>query len=214
VITTNPGEVHDGRPLGRPTRRWRIVYIEADLVSSMIEHRGGDAVIARPVIQDARLRRVLRRLFRRIEHWSCRPRVEAASALACEESLMEACVLLIDHHLPVSLPAAIPGDDMRRLREWLADDLLNPPTLTDMATMTRLSKYQIVRGFERAFGMPPHAWLLRQRAEHARVLIRNGSTLAAAAAASGFADQSHMTRVFVRQYGFTPGAWHKVVTPQ
>jgi len=41
------------------------------------------------------------------------------------------------------------------------------------------------------------------------VLIREGSTLASAAAAGGFADQSHMTRVFSRQYGFTPGAWQK-----
>src|SRR2546427_4255622 len=46
----------------------------------------------------------------------------------------------------------------------------------------------------------PHAWLLRCRAERARVLIRDGVALAAAAAATGFADQSHMTRVFARQF--------------
>jgi AraC-like DNA-binding protein len=57
--------------------------------------------------------------------------------------------------------------------------------------------------------VPPHAWLLQRRAEKARGLIRNGSSLAAAAASCGFADQSHMTRVFVRQFGFTPGAWKR-----
>jgi len=31
--------------------------------------------------------------------------------------------------------------------------------------------------------------------------------LAEAAAASGFADQSHMTRVFTRKYGVAPGAF-------
>src|SRR5438445_992119 len=31
VIATNPGEVHDGRPLGPPTRRWRIAYVDVDV---------------------------------------------------------------------------------------------------------------------------------------------------------------------------------------
>jgi AraC-like DNA-binding protein len=42
-------------------------------------------------------------------------------------------------------------------------------------------------------------------------LIQRGADLALAAAASGFADQSHMTRIFVRQFGFTPGAWRKAL---
>jgi AraC-like DNA-binding protein len=28
---------------------------------------------------------------------------------------------------------------------------------------------------------------------------------------AGFADQSHLTRVFARQFGFTPGAWRRAV---
>jgi AraC-like ligand binding domain len=44
VITTNPGEVHDGRPLGGPSRRWRIVYVDCDLFSSI---SGGRSEITR-----------------------------------------------------------------------------------------------------------------------------------------------------------------------
>jgi AraC-like DNA-binding protein len=51
------------------------------------------------------------------------------------------------------------------------------------------------------------------RAERARLLIRGGATLAAAANQAGFADQSHMTRAFVRQFGFTPGAWRVTTKP-
>jgi AraC-like DNA-binding protein len=40
-------------------------------------------------------------------------------------------------------------------------------------------------------------------------LIRRGTSLADTAAASGFADQSHMTRIFTRHFGFTPGAWQR-----
>jgi hypothetical protein len=44
-----------------------------------------------------------------------------------------------------------------------------------------------------------------------RRLIRDGSSLSLAAASAGFADQSHMTRIFVRHLGFTPGAWKRAV---
>jgi AraC-like DNA-binding protein len=93
------------------------------------------------------------------------------------------------------------------VRERLADELVEPPDLAEMARMTGLSRFQLLRRFERCYGVPPHAWLRQKRAERARAMIRDGATLSAAAAASGFADQSHMTRVFVRQFGFTPGAW-------
>jgi AraC-like DNA-binding protein len=77
--------------------------------------------------------------------------------------------------------------------------------------MAGLSKFQLLRRFEKAFGLTPHAWLLQQRAERARGLIRSGAGLAQVAAACGFADQSHMTRLFARQFGFTPGAWQQAM---
>jgi AraC-like DNA-binding protein len=45
----------------------------------------------------------------------------------------------------------------------------------------------------------------------ARALIAAGEPLAEAAAAAGFADQPHLTRHFVRAYGYTPGAWRAAV---
>src|SRR2546425_10628468 len=100
-----------------------------------------------------------------------------------------------------------PSRDLQQVRERLADDSARVPRLADLARITGLSRYQVLRRFERAYGLPPHAWLLRRRAERARVLIRDGYSLSAAAAATGFSDQSHMTRVFARQFGVTHGMW-------
>lgn len=213
VITTNPGEVHDGRPLGGASRRWRIVYVEPGALASMTADpafSGGNASITRPVIDDAGLRRALRRLFDRLERWRAGREASAAEVLACEESLAETWALLMARH--GTLPPLFETDaDLRKVRDRLADDPLDPPSLSDMAAMAGLSKYQVLRRFERTYGLPPHAWLLQRRAERARALIRDGLGLAAAAASSGFSDQSHMTRIFVRQFGFTPGAWQKTV---
>ena len=43
LITHNPGEVHDGRPLGGPSRRWRMVHIDpAALLSLAFALSSGD----------------------------------------------------------------------------------------------------------------------------------------------------------------------------
>jgi AraC-like DNA-binding protein len=212
LITTNPGEVHDGRPLGGPSRRWRMLYLDPIVMASMLGDPASTTApgleLTRPVIQDVRLSRVLRRLFARLDRWSAASAPTRAEVLACEESLVESCARLLERHSTTPPPPEA-GGEVKQVREWLADDLLNPPTLSDMAAMAGLSRYQLLRRFEKAYGVPPHAWLLLRRAERARVLIREGMGLARAAATCGFADQSHMTRIFVRKFGFTPGAWRE-----
>ncbi len=226
LITTNPGEVHDGQPLGVDTRRWRMVYIEPEVLQPQGEPDACAAGVdlVRPVIQDAALAQVLATLLDRIACWSThRPRgAAAADELACEESLAQVTALLLQRHAStpalsrdVAARGPAPSSQLRQMRqlrqvrEWLADAPLDPPTLAQMAAGVGLSRYQLLRRFADAYGLPPHAWLLQQRAERSRHLIRHGASLADAAAASGFADQSHMTRIFARQFGFTPGAWQK-----
>jgi len=214
VITNNPGEVHDGSPLGGPTRCWRILSVDTDVFSTVIDHSGVPAEITRPVIDDPALFHALRRLFGRIERWHARSGDRATEALACEEAIVEAAVLLVARHGTVHLRTDTASHDLRQIRERLADEPATPPSLAEMAAMAGLSRYQVLRRFEKAYGLPPHAWLLSRRAEYALRLIREGQTLTAAAMASGFADQSHMTRVFVRHYGFTPGAWRQAARLQ
>jgi AraC-like DNA-binding protein len=51
---------------------------------------------------------------------------------------------------------------------------------------------------------------MQRRIDLARRLIARKTPLADAAAISGFADQSHMTRTFARKYGISPGAYAAV----
>nr|WP_316638837.1 AraC family transcriptional regulator [uncultured Roseateles sp.] len=210
LITSNPGEVHDGRPLGDAPRRWHMLHLDPDVIAAMAAPGWSllDVEWTRPVIQDARLRAALRRLMGQMELWSTGRASTDADRLACEESLVQTCGLLLDRH-STAAPVEDAGGDIARVRERLADEVPDAPTLTELAAMAGLSKYQLLRRFTQAYGLPPHAWLQQQRVERARRLIRDGDDLATAALASGFADQSHMTRLFGRQFGFTPGAWQQ-----
>jgi AraC-like DNA-binding protein len=216
IITTNPGEVHDGRPLGDGPRRWRMVYVEPSVLHAFVFgphelERGRGLEVAHPVLDDTRLRSALRRVFDGIGAGASarRPR-RACSTLAAEEAFAEACGLLAERHSNRA-HAKDPAVPVHRVRELLAERSGDPPTLAELAAVASLSRWQLVRRFGAVYGMSPCAWLMRYRAERARGLIAAGASLSAAAQDSGFADQSHMTRSFVRQFGFTPGAWRRAM---
>jgi AraC family transcriptional regulator len=85
-------------------------------------------------------------------------------------------------------------------------------TLSEAAQACGLSISYFSRAFKRSLGAPPHRWLLQQRVQRAKSLLRDGElALADVAAACGFADQSHFTRVFTGIVGVSPGAWRKQV---
>ena len=206
LLAHNPGEVHDGRPLGQVSRRWSMLHLEPAVLAGMAEGRT-QVELLRPVMRDARLQQALVRALQRLQHWHAHD----TSRLACEEALAQACGLLLARHATAA-PARDGTGALQRVRERLADDCLQVPTLDELARLAGMgSKYQLLRGFARVHGLPPHAWLLQQRAERARQSIGAGAVLADAALAAGFADQSHMTRVFVRQFGYTPGAWRQAM---
>ena len=220
VITSNPGEVHDGRPIDGTRRLWRMLYLEPALFATLAdadEVASFDVELTQPVIDDLALRQALQSLFVRIASWNAASGPRGDQRLACDEALACVGTLLLRRHSTRTRAFeqadltrdSSPAPALQRVRDRLADELVDPPSLAALAELAGIGRYQLLRQFRQAFGMPPHAWLIQRRAERARALVRSGMSLGAAAIDAGFADQSHMTRVFVRQFGFTPGAWQR-----
>lgn len=202
LITVNPGEVHDGAPIGRTARSWHMLYLTPDLVAESVS----DLVSAtsalefeRPVFADPKIRNRLAALHRRLNENGRQP--EAAM-------LHEQLILLLGRTLsrrttaPIALPASI-----AHVRQRLDDD---PATATDLATLAAeagLSRFQLIRSFLRHTGLTPHAYHMQRRALLSRRLLAEGLAPAEVAAACGYVDQSHMHREFRRRFGLTPGAY-------
>ncbi|MGL4281853.1 MAG: helix-turn-helix domain-containing protein, partial [Albidovulum sp.] len=99
-----------------------------------------------------------------------------------------------------------PSTAVLSARDYLHDRRDGSVTLAELSAASGLSPFHLNRAFRAAFGIPPHAYLLQLRVARARALIASGAPLSAAAAEAGFADQSHMTRIFTRQFGYPPAA--------
>jgi AraC family transcriptional regulator len=85
-------------------------------------------------------------------------------------------------------------------------------TLDDLAASVSLSRYHFARHFRRSTGASPHEFVLLQRVEQAKTMLtRTSAALPDIATGCGFADQSHMTRVFRKYVGTTPGRYRRAL---
>ncbi|KTT18136.1 AraC family transcriptional regulator [Pseudacidovorax intermedius] len=204
LITVNPGEVHDGMPLDANGRAWRMLYLDPALVAGLVADIAGGwhasvFEFTRPALRDPRLAAGFQTLFAALTA----PGADA-DELAAEQGLMLLLRDLLQAKVPDTrgVPAGIAA-----ARARMDDDPAATPALAELAREAGLGRYQFLRGFARATGLTPHAYLVQRRLQRARRLIGHGLPLADASAACGFADQSHMTRAFVRSFGLTPGAY-------
>lgn len=201
VIMVNPGEMHDGAPIGGGARSWRILYLDPALVAREV---GDDAnageLMVRPVARDAQLASRVVRLFAQLEQGCPDP-------LAVEESL-SSCLMLVLHKHEVGGPrrAGASPSVLKAIQRLDAAPEITV-SLPELAALSGVSRFQLLRGFAREVGVTPHAYLIQRRVCLVRRLLIAGHTPAAAAVAAGFADQSHMTRAFVRQFGITPARY-------
>jgi AraC-like DNA-binding protein len=81
--------------------------------------------------------------------------------------------------------------------------------LDELAAAAGIGKFRLVRLFRNRTGLPPHALQIAQRIRAARRLLEGVETIVATAAATGFADQSHLHRHFKRSLGLTPGEYRR-----
>jgi AraC-like DNA-binding protein len=76
--------------------------------------------------------------------------------------------------------------------------------LEDLAAAYGLTVFQLIGAFKRTMGTTPHVALTHIRLNAACRLLRHGAPIAGVATATGFADQSALTKNFKRAYGMTP----------
>jgi AraC family transcriptional regulator len=107
--------------------------------------------------------------------------------------------------------AGLAPTQLRRAVDYLAANLHGDPSLTEVAAAVGLCAVHFARQFRQATGLAPHQYLLKARIERARQLLAGDLPIAAIAADCGFCHQEHLTRVFRKHCGTTPGVYRRTL---
>jgi len=129
---------------------------------------------------------------------------DTSAPLAIEGLVLE-LLAAVGRASPATMPALRPAW-LDAVLEALHTRFREPLSVREIATMAGVTPSHFARVLVRHEGCTPSAYVRRLRLEWAKAqLARTDRPLAAIAIDAGFADQSHLTRAFVRGEGTTPG---------
>ena len=98
----------------------------------------------------------------------------------------------------------------RRLAAHIDANLDSELRVDQLARLVRLSPSHFVRTFACSFGDSPHRFIVRRRVERAQsLMLTTSAPLHQIALECGLADQAHLSRIFQRFVGESPGSWRR-----
>lgn len=207
VAIVNPEECHNGEAGAAGGWAYRTFYPSVTMLAAIARELGQDRIpmFRQRLIEDDMLARVLA-----VAHQSS----ATEDATSAETSMLVALRYLITRYGDeVRRPARLESAGSRRrfalyedFIEANLDVALDLQSLADPAGVTR---FQVIRDFKAAVGLTPAAFIRDRRLRRAARLIEQGLSLAEAAIAAGFADQSHLSRTFRATRGMTPRTFQK-----
>jgi AraC family transcriptional regulator len=177
-----------------------IVYFDSDFLSRRCNEPQIDAP-ARLHVVDRGLGDTLHKIERLIEDPSL-----------VDDVLFDALVLLaaveatrapgVKPDAPVGGLSAV---QKNRMRDFVAANLLREIGLSDLAKIACLSEFHFSRAFQQSFGASPYRYLLVQRVERAKELLRAGDLpLKEVRERTGFKNASQFSRTFRSITGESP----------
>jgi len=203
VVTMNPDELHTGEAATADGWRYRMIYIDPDVLARVtgVGHWWFDDATRHDPLRAQHISALIHRLWQTDD-----PLAQHGLLLTLIDTFRP-----LAHHAPERQEAA---HRFCRVREYLYDRYMHPVTLDELARVAALSPWHFQRQFKAHFHVTPHQMLMAIRLWRAKEFLTAGMPAAQVAAAVGLTDQSHLTRTFTQRYGVTPVRYQKQVFPR
>jgi AraC-like DNA-binding protein len=201
VIAIPPDVVHSNFSLNPRGWAYSMFYPTAHLIDRLIT--GGERQVSigtfdRPVVTSDALGARLRRLIATLD--------ADETQLAKETELVSALAHIskTTGGLKATLNAKAIPRGVKRARDHLLEHFVSECSLQSLAEIAACSPYHLASEFSKTFGIGPHGFQIQLRVQMAKAILRNGASVADAAAECGFFDQSHLNRHFKKIVGVPP----------
>jgi len=110
-------------------------------------------------------------------------------------------------HLPI-YEGGLPPRQLRQVLDYVDAHLDQNIKLADLARLLDMSQFHFSRLFKQSLGISPYQYLLQQRTERAKRLLKNTDrSIADIALVCGFNSHSHLSKQFKHLTGMTPKAY-------
>ena len=196
--TGESDELHTGRAETADGWRYRMIYIDPDVLEDVTGERAWwfDDVVRRDVAGALRVTRLLDDLW------------QAGEPLAFDSLLFS---LLSELRRYARVPRAAPTQRQRfgKVVDYLHEHLSRRVSLDELAAVAGLSPFHFLRCFQQQYHVTPQQMLMALRLLEAKRLLARSETPSQVAAATGLADQAHLTHAFVQRYGVTPARYQR-----
>jgi AraC-like DNA-binding protein len=205
LVVLDPSVSHSGTPTDRGAWAERLLIIELPSLHATLsgeEFPLAGLTFPHPVIGDG----ALARRFLALHHGTER----SASALERQSAVLSFLADLAPYSPNARACTSKAGRDdpvVRAALEYLHDEMTRNVTLDELAAASGAGKYQLVRRFNAAIGVPPHTYQIALRVNLARRLLERGERATDVAGMAGFADQSHLNRHFRHRLGMSPARY-------
>ena len=201
LFAFNPAEPHSGWMGASPRWRYRGFYLPQRAIHALAAGLGIERIpyFTRNDFADPDLIAAFLSLHRRLQ--------ADDDPLEGREALLSAFGMLFDRHGSGGERAeAAPADRVlfERIRREMTERAAEPLTLDQLGLRFGLTEFQLIGLFNRVAGITPHAYLTQIRLNAACRMLKQQKAIADVALASGFYDQSALTKHFKRCYGITP----------
>jgi AraC-like DNA-binding protein len=205
VIVIPPGEAHDGESGAVGGYTYRMFYVSIGRVTELASEAFDKPASSLQLRHSCLVRHPAwaRELHAAWKAMSARP-----ASLAGDELFSYALARLdVRRDQTVARGRSVDERALTRVRDYLHTHVHEHVRLADLAALVSMSRFQLTRQFEKAYGLPLHAFQVHLRLVEAKRRLRIGVPIATVAADLGFADQSHLHRRFKGAFGMTPGEW-------
>lgn len=205
TLVLHPDEAHDGQAGTDEGFRYRMVYVEPALIQNIL---GGSVLpfLEGGITHDPAISAAAQALLQGVD--------EVVEPLEQSDALAQlAHALAAATGGPGTRRAKAKGDYQaaRRARDYLQAHATRVVALDELEAATGRDRWSLSHDFRMFYGTSPYRYLTMRRLDAVRRLLLAGLSLADAAQDAGFADQSHMTRHFLKTFGITPGRWLQVM---
>jgi AraC-like DNA-binding protein len=201
VVLMNPDELHTGRAETAGGWRYRMAYLDPDVVRRVTGDSGWwfDAAVGIDAAGAQRVTALLDTLW------------QAREPLAFDSALY-ALLAEFRRHARMDRPVRAEGAPrFAPVIDYLRAHLSRRLTLDELAAVAGLSPFHFLRRFQAQYHATPQQMLMALRLFEAKRRLAAGEPPAQVALAAGLTDQAHLTRAFSRRYGVTPARYQKQV---